>query len=60
MNLFFYKQDKKTPSEFETFIEAFQAKKVMKNKEKENAIEALVNSAHLDTNGSLRCCISLG
>ena len=43
--------------EIEIFIEEYVTNR---SNPGEKDIEALVNAAHLDTNGILRCCISLG
>lgn len=57
LQLFFFKQDVKQSVEIEIFIEEYVTNR---SNPGEKDIEALVNAAHLDTNGILRCCISLG
>lgn len=57
MQLFFFKQDQTPTVEIDIFIEEYPTKK---GDTGDKDIEALVNAAHLDTDGILRCCISLG
>lgn len=60
LQLLFYKLDNKPTSGGEIFAEVLEPTPGQSPEQQRESIESLVNQAHLDTEGILRCVVSIG
>ena len=60
LNLLFYKLDKKPATPADLIVESYRPQAQASIDQVHDNVEQLVNSIHLDSNGILRCAITLG